>query len=89
MVGLGGLRQCLRDPEVEQVISIVRAPSGTTHEELREVVHRNFLDFTPVKNELTGLNARLYRLGATSAERKKKSMRASPMNLRSLRREPC
>jgi uncharacterized protein YbjT (DUF2867 family) len=27
MVGQGALRECLRDPEVEQVVSIVRVPS--------------------------------------------------------------
>jgi uncharacterized protein YbjT (DUF2867 family) len=66
MVGQGALRQCLRDPEVEQVVSVVRAPTGTTHEKFREIVHKNFLDFTPIENELTGLNACLYCLGVTS-----------------------
>ncbi len=66
MVGQGALRECLRDPEVEQVVCIVRSPTGTTHEKLREIVHKNFLDFTPVENQLTGLNACLYCLGVTS-----------------------
>ncbi len=66
MVGQGALRERLRDPEVEQVVSIVRSSTGTTHEELREIVHKTFLDFTPVENELTGLNACLYCLGVTS-----------------------
>src|SRR5713101_9285903 len=66
MVGQGALRECLRDPEVEQVVSIVRAPTGTTHEKLREIVHKNFLDFTPIENQLTGLTACLYCLGVAS-----------------------
>jgi len=66
MVGQGALRECLRDPEVEQVVSIVRSSTGTTQEKLREIVHETFLDFTPVENELTGLNACLYCLGVTS-----------------------
>jgi len=66
MVGQGALRACLRDPEVEQVVSIVRAPTGTTHEKLREIVHKNFLDFTPIENQLTGLTACLYCLGVAS-----------------------
>src|SRR6266478_1480207 len=66
MVGQGALRECLRDPEVEQVVSVVRAPTGSTHEKLREIAHNNFLDFTPIENELTGLNACLYCLGVTS-----------------------
>src|SRR5258707_5846547 len=66
MVGQGALRECLRDPEVQQVVSVVRAPTGTTHEKLREIVHKDFLDFTPVENELIGLNGCLYCLGVTS-----------------------
>jgi uncharacterized protein YbjT (DUF2867 family) len=66
MVGQGALRECLRDPEVQQVVSVVRAPTGTTQEKLREIVHKDFLDFTPIENELIGLNACLYCLGVTS-----------------------
>jgi len=66
MVGQGALRECLRDPEVEQVVSIIRAPTGTSHEKVHEIVHKKFLDFTPIENQLTGLNACLYCLGVTS-----------------------
>jgi putative NADH-flavin reductase len=66
MVGQGALRECLRDPEVEQVISLVRAPTGTACKKLREIVHKNFLDFTSIEHELTGLDACLYCLGVTS-----------------------
>jgi len=66
MVGQGALRECLGDREVGQVLSVVRAPSGTTHEKLREIVQNNFLDFTPIENDLTGLDACLYCLGVTS-----------------------
>jgi len=44
-----------------------RAPTATTHEKLREIVHKNFLDFSPIENQLTGLNACLYCLGVTSS----------------------
>jgi uncharacterized protein YbjT (DUF2867 family) len=66
MVGQGALRECLGDREVGQVLSVVRAPSGATHEKLREIVQNNFLDFTPIENDLTGLDACLYCLGVTS-----------------------
>jgi uncharacterized protein YbjT (DUF2867 family) len=66
MVGQGALRECLRDPEVQQVVSVVRAPTGATHEKLREIVHKDFLDFALIENELIGLNACLYCLGVTS-----------------------
>lgn len=66
MVGQGALRECLRDPEVEQVVSVVRASTRATQQKLREIAHRDFLNFTPIENELTGLNACLYCLGVTS-----------------------
>jgi putative NADH-flavin reductase len=67
MVGQGALRECLGDREVRQVVSVVRAPSGTTHEKLREIVQHNFLNFTPIENDLTALDACLYCLGVTSS----------------------
>jgi uncharacterized protein YbjT (DUF2867 family) len=67
MVGQGVLRECLLDPDVERVLSIVRAPSGQRHPKLRELVHANFLDFSPVERELSGFNAAFFCLGVTSA----------------------
>jgi hypothetical protein len=32
---------------------LVRAPTGNTHEKLREIVHNNFLNFAPIENELS------------------------------------
>jgi uncharacterized protein YbjT (DUF2867 family) len=67
MVGQGALRECLRDPDIGQVVSVVRTPAGSKHEKLREIVHADFLNFTPIENELTGLNGCIYCLGVTSA----------------------
>jgi uncharacterized protein YbjT (DUF2867 family) len=67
MVGQGALRECLLDPEVVQVVSVVRTPSGTIHEKLREMVQPNFQDFSAIENELNGVNACLYCLGVTSS----------------------
>ena len=66
MVGQGVLRECLLDRDVTQVLAVVRAPSGQTHPKLRELVHKNFFDFTTVLAELTGFDACFYCLGATS-----------------------
>ena len=55
MVGQGVLRECLLDPDVERVLSIVRAPSGRSEPKLRELVHNDFFDFSAIENELVGL----------------------------------
>jgi len=67
MIGQGVLRECLQDPDVKRVLSIVRNPTGQTHEKLRETVHDNFLDFSGIESELSGFDACFFCLGVTSA----------------------
>jgi uncharacterized protein YbjT (DUF2867 family) len=67
MVGQGVLRECLLEPEVREVLSIVRSPSGESHEKLREVVHADFLDFSAIEARLSGLDACFYCLGVSAA----------------------
>lgn len=67
MVGQGVLRECLLDPEVTSVVSIVRSSAAQRHPKLREIVHKNFLDFSPIEPELSGLDACFFCLGVSSA----------------------
>jgi uncharacterized protein YbjT (DUF2867 family) len=67
MVGQGVLRECLLDPDVVYVLSIVRTPSGQRDPKLRELAHEDFLDFSPIESELTGFDAAFFCLGVTSA----------------------
>src|SRR5581483_100868 len=67
MVGQGVLLECLRDPGVAEVRSIVRAPSGRHDPKLREIVHHDFFDFSSLGDALSGVDACFYCLGATSA----------------------
>lgn len=67
MVGQGVLRECLIDPDVESVLSVARSPSKLQHQKLREIVHKDFTDFSSIENELTGFDACFYCLGISSA----------------------
>ena len=67
MVGQGVLRECLLDPDVLHVLSVVRSPSGQQHPKLRELAHANFFDFSQIESELAGFDAAFFCLGATSA----------------------
>ena len=67
MVGQGVLRECLLDPEVTAVLSIVRSPTGQQHTKLREIVHKDFFDFTSLESELSGFDACFFCLGVSSA----------------------
>lgn len=49
MVGQGVLRECLADPDVTEVISVVRTPTGRQHARLREIVHADFTDFSTLR----------------------------------------
>jgi uncharacterized protein YbjT (DUF2867 family) len=67
MVGQGALRECLLDPEVETVLSIGRGTTGQQSPKLRERVHQDFSDFSPIENDLTGFDACFFCLGVSSA----------------------
>jgi uncharacterized protein YbjT (DUF2867 family) len=67
MVGQGVLRECLLDPDVEQVLSIGRSATRQIHPKLRELAHANFLDFSTIENQLSGFDACFFCLGVSSA----------------------
>jgi uncharacterized protein YbjT (DUF2867 family) len=67
MVGQGVLRECLLDEGVESVLCIGRATTGQTHPRLREVVHKNLADLTPLAPQLVGHDACFFCLGVSSA----------------------
>ena len=67
MIGQGVLRECLLDPDVTSVLSIVRRPTGQHDARLRELVHENFFDYSNIEKQLTGLDACFFCLGISSA----------------------
>jgi uncharacterized protein YbjT (DUF2867 family) len=67
MVGQGVLRECLLDPEVEQILAVVRSSSGRREDKLRELVLKDFSFLSEHEAELTGYDACFYCLGVTSA----------------------
>jgi uncharacterized protein YbjT (DUF2867 family) len=75
MVGQGVLRECLLDPDVERVLSIVRAPTERVEAKLRELVQRDFFDFSTIENELAGYDACFFCLGVSSAGMKETDYR--------------
>jgi uncharacterized protein YbjT (DUF2867 family) len=75
MVGQGVLRECLIDPDVQSVLSIGRSASGQRDAKLRELVHRDFLDFSSIENQLSGFDACFFCLGVSSAGMKEEDYR--------------
>jgi uncharacterized protein YbjT (DUF2867 family) len=67
MVGQGVLRECLLDPSVQKVLSIVRTPSNQQHPKLRELIHTDFFNYSAIESQLTGFDACFFCLGVSSA----------------------
>ncbi len=66
MVGEGVLHECLQHPDVEAVLVINRKPGGVQHPKLKEIIHADFFDFSPIKDQLSGYNACFFCLGVSS-----------------------
>ena len=57
MVGEGVLHECLHHNDVEDILIINRKPSGVQHLKLREIIHPDFFNLSPIADQLTGYNA--------------------------------
>lgn len=67
MVGQGALRECLLDPEVHQILSIVRTPTNQQNPKLRELLHPDFFSYSDIEPQLTGFDTCIFTLGVSSA----------------------
>jgi uncharacterized protein YbjT (DUF2867 family) len=67
MVGQGVLRECLLDPDVHQILSIVRTPTNQQNPKLRELVHTDFFNYSDIALQLTGFDTCIFTLGVSSA----------------------
>jgi len=67
MIGQGVLRECLRDPQVERVLSVGRSTAGQKHPKLAELVRADLADLAPIEPELAGYDACFFCLGVSSA----------------------
>lgn len=66
MVGQGVLRECLLDAGVQRVLVIGRTATGQRHGKLRELIHKDFMDFSAIEGQLAGYDACFFCLGVSS-----------------------
>jgi nucleoside-diphosphate-sugar epimerase len=81
MVGEGVLLECLNHPDVQQVLIINRKPAGVSHPKLREIIHRDFFDLTPIEQQLTNFDACFFCLGVSSVGISKEEYRHTTYGL--------
>jgi len=67
MVGQGVLRECLVDPEVEQVLALGRRACGVENPKLLEIVRPELFDYSDIEHELAGYDACFFCLGVSAA----------------------
>lgn len=70
MVGEGVLHECLNSNDVKEVLVLVRKSCGVTHSKLKEVLHSNFHDLSPVADQLKGYDACFFCAGVSSVGKK-------------------
>jgi uncharacterized protein YbjT (DUF2867 family) len=66
MVGEGVLIECLRHPEITDVLSISRRPVGRTHSKLKEYIVPDFLSLKTADENMKGYDACFFCAGVSS-----------------------
>jgi uncharacterized protein YbjT (DUF2867 family) len=66
MVGKGVLLECLDDSRIEQVLVINRSSLGMNHPKLKEVLLKDFLEPSSIKDELQEIDAVFFCLGVSA-----------------------
>jgi uncharacterized protein YbjT (DUF2867 family) len=67
MLGQGVLLECLRDPRVELAVTVGRTATGLRDKKLREILHRDMMDYAGMEESLRGFDACFFCLGVSSA----------------------
>jgi uncharacterized protein YbjT (DUF2867 family) len=68
MVGSEVLELCLRSHEIENVTTIGRRKTGLEQAKLLEIEHNDFLDYSSIERNLSGLDTCFYCLGVYQAQ---------------------
>jgi len=75
MVGEGVLLECLNHPQVTEVLSVSRKPTGILHPKLKEYIVTDFLSLSENDERLKGYDACFFCAGVSSVGMKKDEYR--------------
>jgi hypothetical protein len=67
MVGQGLLLECIENKRITDILLVNRNPGNIKYEKVKEIVHRDFFDFSSIKDQLKGYDACFFCLGISSA----------------------
>jgi hypothetical protein len=68
MIGQGVIRECLEDPQVEQVVTVGRKATGTVHEKIREIEHPDMSNYDAISEDMKNVDAVFWALGVSSTD---------------------
>jgi uncharacterized protein YbjT (DUF2867 family) len=66
MVGEGVLLEALKHPDVDSILVISRRSCNVKHQKLKELLHKDFFDYSAIGEHLRGFNACFFCLGVSS-----------------------
>lgn len=66
MVGKGVLLECIDDPNVDEILLINRNTLGLTHAKVKEILHKDFTDFSAIKEQLKAYDICHHCMGVSS-----------------------
>lgn len=66
MVGEGVLHECLQHDAVNEILVIGRKPCGVSHPKLKEIIHPDFYDLSPIEEQLNNYDACFFCAGVSS-----------------------
>jgi uncharacterized protein YbjT (DUF2867 family) len=75
MIGQAALLACIEDRSIERIILVLRTGVPQRDERITQIVHDDFYDFTPLRDQFAGLDACLFCLGVTSVGKKEPEYR--------------
>ena len=81
MVGKGVLLECMDSPEISEILLINRNSVNLTHPKVKEIIHKDFFDWTSIKDQLVGYHACLFCLGVSSVGMKEPDYRKMTYDL--------
>lgn len=66
MVGKSVLHECLKSTDVTETLLINRSPIDNDHPKIKEIIHKDFLNFSPIQKEILGYDACFHCMGVSS-----------------------
>lgn len=81
MIGSLLLQNCLQSNKVNEVLNLVRKPSGIQHEKLREIIVTDFLDYQPEGDELMGVDVSFCCIGVYTGAVSREKFRETTIDI--------